>query len=85
MSLPPNHSLGYDDLGSHETEFDSAECSGPYGDPRGQVDEGIDTPNSPMRSIVDLFKKRAAENGAKVCALEMLSTLEMSFGFTDFS
>ncbi|XP_035705264.1 inositol polyphosphate-4-phosphatase type I A isoform X2 [Folsomia candida] len=61
LSLTPNSCSGYDTLNT-ETEFDVDSQQEKQGH---MVDEGIDTPNSPMRSIVDLFKKRAAENGCK--------------------
>lgn len=71
LSLTPNSCSGYDTLNT-ETEFDVDSQQEKQGH---MVDEGIDTPNSPMRSIVDLFKKRAAENGCKVAAKHM-STIE---------
>lgn len=56
LTLPSSHSYDFDTL-------DDPSCK-EKGNGQ-QVDEGIESPNSPMRSVVDLFKKRAAEMGSK--------------------
>lgn len=70
LSLPTSRSLDLDVI-SGRTEA-----------PKLVLDEGIDVPNSPLRTVVELFRKRAADANKDLLANEDL-TPDSGLGIED--